>query len=268
MLELQRRVKSKKALCSLCLFFLLVLNGCSNTCQYTRGPKAGQIEYFPFPAYFPVFIGSPCTDGYKSYGFAVDNQTKPEGDSPDTSHLTTPHSNENSDGLRLPFEGRWKVLHGPKDLVGNHHLSAHEQKFAYDFVPANSGSWIVAPAEGRIIKAIDGFQENPPGRILPNVPPAGNHIVMKLGRKQYAVFAHFRTDTIRVEAGDEVRKGARLGRSGNSGRSTGEHLHFHIQTTPNLFTGDPVLPSFQNYFVGNHKKINSIPRRYEVIEPR
>jgi len=41
------------------------------------------------------------------------------------------------------------------------------------------------------------------------------------------VYGHL--DTIKVEPGEEVRRGAKIGTVGNSGRSTGPHLHYEYR---------------------------------------
>ncbi len=44
-----------------------------------------------------------------------------------------------------------------------------------------------------------------------------------------AVYAHLRWDSIRVRPGDRVVRGERIAASGNTGYSTGPHLHFVVQ---------------------------------------
>lgn len=44
-----------------------------------------------------------------------------------------------------------------------------------------------------------------------------------------AVYAHLQTDSVRVTPGQRVERGAWLANSGNTGFSTGPHLHFAIQ---------------------------------------
>ena len=61
----------------------------------------------------------------------------------------------------------------------------------------------------------------------------------------YALYAHLNTNTIRVRPGDRVRRGEHIANSGNSGLSSGPHLHFavlrnagmHIESVPVDFAG-------------------------------
>lgn len=44
----------------------------------------------------------------------------------------------------------------------------------------------------------------------------------------YAIYAHLNTNTIRVEPGDRVKRGEYIADSGNTGFSSGPHLHFAV----------------------------------------
>lgn len=54
-------------------------------------------------------------------------------------------------------------------------------------------------------------------------------------------YAHL--DKISVNKGDTVKEGQIIGATGNTGLSTGPHLHFEI-----LIDGNPVDPKKWNYF--------------------
>lgn len=59
-------------------------------------------------------------------------------------------------------------------------------------------------------------------------PAAGNYIVIKHGRKYTTRYLHL--SKIYVRKGQRIKMGRLIGKSGNTGRSTGPHLHyeFHI----------------------------------------
>jgi hypothetical protein len=61
----------------------------------------------------------------------------------------------------------------------------------------------------------------------------------------YAIYAHLNTNTIRVRPGDRVERGEYIADSGNTGFSSGPHLHFavvlnagmYIESVPVMFEG-------------------------------
>jgi murein DD-endopeptidase MepM/ murein hydrolase activator NlpD len=60
-------------------------------------------------------------------------------------------------------------------------------------------------------------------------PIAGNHIILRMNDSEvYALLAHARCGSIRVEPGQEVQTGQLLAEVGHSGNSTAPHLHFQL----------------------------------------
>ncbi|MCZ7458766.1 M23 family metallopeptidase [Streptomyces sp. WMMC940] len=59
----------------------------------------------------------------------------------------------------------------------------------------------------------------------------GNAIVIKHGNGKYSQYAHL--SKINVHVGQSVNTGKLIALSGNTGNSSGPHLHFEIRTTPN-----------------------------------
>lgn len=67
----------------------------------------------------------------------------------------------------------------------------------------------------------------------------GNQIVVQHDNGYCTHYAHL--SLLEAEPGDRVRAGDRIGLSGDSGNSTGPHLHFEVRVTPLLGSGvDPV----------------------------
>ncbi|MFF0289797.1 M23 family metallopeptidase [Streptomyces sp. NPDC005262] len=69
-------------------------------------------------------------------------------------------------------------------------------------------------------------------------PAYGNAIVIKHGNGMYSQYAHL--SKIDVHIGQSVEKGQKIALSGNTGNSSGPHLHFEIRNTANY--GSAVNP--------------------------
>lgn len=93
------------------------------------------------------------------------------------------------------------------------------------------GADVIAVADGMITAVRDGMSE--PARIsrrTKHAPEedAGNYVALRLADGRYAMYEHLKRGSIRVAAGDHVRRGQVLASLGFSGESTGPHLHFHV----------------------------------------
>jgi len=82
------------------------------------------------------------------------------------------------------------------------------------------GTLVIAPADGTVEKI--AYQAN----------GAGRYVVIRHSREYQTVYMHLSRPL--VKAGQSVKKGERIALSGNTGRSTGPHLHyeFHINGRP------------------------------------
>ncbi len=82
-------------------------------------------------------------------------------------------------------------------------------------IPAPRGTPIVAVDNGVVVHSDD------------TIRGYGNMIVLAHGEDVFTVYAHNRKNL--VSKGDKVRRGEVIGHVGNTGRSTGPHLHFEIR---------------------------------------
>lgn len=60
----------------------------------------------------------------------------------------------------------------------------------------------------------------------------GNRIVIKHKNNEYSAYEHLQYHGSNVELGQRVRKGQLIGYSGNTGFSSGPHLHFEVFNEP------------------------------------
>ena len=102
------------------------------------------------------------------------------------------------------------------------------------------GARLLAVADAKVVRAVDGLPDQDPVNFMPVGADEGdgNYVVLKLGRRTYAAYAHIRPGTVAVERGDRVEAGDLVGELGNSGNSDGAHLHFQLMTTPSLLASD------------------------------
>ncbi|MGV9452262.1 M23 family metallopeptidase [Streptomyces sp. NPDC003635] len=99
-----------------------------------------------------------------------------------------------------------------------------------DFAVA-SGTQVYAAHGGTVVKA----GSNGAG----DGPAYGNAVVIKHGNGTYSQYAHL--SKIQVKVGQIVKTGQKIALSGNTGNSSGPHLHFEIRTTANYGSAiDPV----------------------------
>jgi len=158
---------------------------------------------------------------------------------------------------RLPFEGRWFVLQGGDTLNVNQHMRVRAQRFGIDFMKVGGktgreltrgrgksvedffswGQTVLSPVDGEVVSAVATFPDNPLGtRDTKN--PGGNYVVIKAAEDRYVFLAHMQNGSIKVKAGDRVKRGELLGLCGNSGNTDAPHIHMHVQDTPTLNVGE------------------------------
>lgn len=99
-----------------------------------------------------------------------------------------------------------------------------------DFAVA-TGTKVMAAHGGTVVKA--------GGNGAGDGPAYGNAVVIKHGNGTYSQYAHLSRVDVRV--GQVVATGQKIALSGNTGNSSGPHLHFEIRTSANYGSAiDPV----------------------------
>jgi hypothetical protein len=99
---------------------------------------------------------------------------------------------------------------------------------------------VLAVADAIVVAAVDQYPDQIPnaatGITLENAE--GNHIILDLGDGRYALYAHLKRGSITVQEGEHVHRGQVIGEVGNTGSSTGPHLHFHVMDRPSGLVAD------------------------------
>lgn len=107
------------------------------------------------------------------------------------------------------------------------------------------GEAVLAVADGTVVKAVADVPDTvtETGKLPTDVAFAdlgGNVVVLDIGDGVYASYFHLAPGSPTVKVGDKVAKGKVVGRLGNSGNSSGTHLHFQLQRSPAAHLGDNV----------------------------
>lgn len=95
----------------------------------------------------------------------------------------------------------------------------------------HSGQDFAVPQGTNVMAAHGGTVVKAGGNGAGDGPAYGNAIVIKHANGKYSQYAHLSRIDVRV--GQVVATGQHIALSGNTGNSSGPHLHFEIRTTPN-----------------------------------
>ncbi len=119
----------------------------------------------------------------------------------------------------LPWKGGpFRISQG---AGGDFSHNSPKGRYAVD-VAMPVGTPIVAARAGTVVKARDGQHGRRPD-------PAGNYVRILHDDGTHSAYLHLKRGSVQVKAGQQVKIGSLLGQSGNTGRSTGPHLHFVVQ---------------------------------------
>jgi hypothetical protein len=208
--------------------------------------------------------------------------------------------------LDPPFRGgTWFAGNGPSNnsdhrrtitAIDGHIHSA--ERFAIDWIKvgpngdsrhdgaAHNENWwgwgepMLAVGDGEITEVVDGTPDNPP-RVLPPVTLdniAGNHVILKISPNRYVTYAHLQNGSIKVRLHQRVRRGDVVALLGNSGNTTGPHLHLQVtdqnsvleaEGVPFVFGKFTYLGLGSDYELNKHVSVpwvQSIPLADAVVE--
>jgi len=221
-------------------------------------------------------------------------------------NFSVPVSHESVLTLRPPFDGgTWLAGDGAANTTNHRrsifaidgHLYSPE-RFAIDWLKVgpngdsrhdgssrNDNWWgwgepVLAVADGEITEVVDDYPDNTP-RVLPPVTLdniGGNHVILQIAPNRYVTYAHLQHGSMKVHLHDRVHIGDTLALLGNSGNSTGAHLHMQVtdgnsllqsEGVPFEFAGFTYLGPGADYELDKHVTVpwtHSIPPGDGVVE--
>ncbi|MGW1784421.1 M23 family metallopeptidase [Streptomyces sp. NPDC002143] len=125
------------------------------------------------------------------------------------------------------------------DPVKKYTLSASFAQAGGMWQSTHSGQDFAVPTGTKVMAAHGGTVVKAGGNGAGDGPAYGNAIVIKHANGVYSQYAHL--SHINVKVGQVVKTGQKIALSGNTGNSSGPHLHFEIRTTANYGSAiDPV----------------------------
>lgn len=168
-------------------------------------------------------------------------------------------------------EGNWVAVYDPSWVRGHRRVlfSGDVQmhlpgRYAIDFLRADDqgrfangneneiknwygyGADVLAVSDGTVLSVRNDFSES--ATLSRHTQPlsndaTGNYISLGIGHEQVVFYEHLKPGSIRVTAGQQVKKGDVIASLGFTGQSTGPHLHLHVadRNTPLLAEGIPFV---------------------------
>ncbi|MFE2300721.1 M23 family metallopeptidase [Streptomyces sp. NPDC059445] len=117
------------------------------------------------------------------------------------------------------------------DPVAKYSLSASFNQAGGMWAHKHSGQDFAVPQGTNVMAAHGGTVVKAGPNGAGDGPAYGNAIVIKHANGTYSQYAHLSRIDVRI--GQVVSTGQHIALSGNTGNSSGPHLHFEIRTTPN-----------------------------------
>lgn len=188
-----------------------------------------------------------------------------------SSTFALPHYDQHAD-LIFPFRGEGIISVGGALASGHRNRSGLYAVDALGLSPtygpmnnaetyenatshAGWGRSVIAPAAGMIVVARNDRPDQPvagnsdPTYYAPEYPDGGdpgNFVVIDHGNGEFSMIAHMQHGSVRVAVGDQVLQGQQLGQLGNSGDTTGPHVHYQLQNGPDWNYSDALPFAFSN----------------------
>lgn len=142
-----------------------------------------------------------------------------------------PHaSTEQRQTYRLPFypDARFTLEQG---FDGEFSHTDAQSRYALD-LGVDEGTPVLAARDGTVMQVEEEFRGR--GVNLEHFGARANYVRILHADGSMAIYAHLAPLSTIVKPGETVRVGDLLGKSGNTGYSTGPHLHFAVQVNRSM----------------------------------
>lgn len=123
----------------------------------------------------------------------------------------------------LPFQPSKSYLVS-QGCRGHTHKISTDYEYAVDFAMPKD-SLVYSAREGEVVAAQDEYDNNGGGDEFLKL---SNGLIIRHPDGTYGTYGHLKHRGIYVRVGDFVRKGQLIASSGNTGQSSGPHLHFDL----------------------------------------
>ncbi len=137
------------------------------------------------------------------------------------------HNDEYVYSLPFPANKHYAITQG---WLGEFSHSGEQNRFALD-IAMPEGSTVLAARGGVVMDIADDFYHG--GTDKKNLQ-RGNYIRVLHDDGSMAVYAHLKLESVVVARGQRVKAKQKIAESGNTGFTTGPHLHFVVQVNTGL----------------------------------
>lgn len=124
--------------------------------------------------------------------------------------------------LASPVKGRYLISQG---FNSNFSHNKPANRYALD-IALPVGTPLYATKAGVVVAAVDHYVG---GGLAPKYRGKANYLRLRHADGTMTLYAHLNTGSLLVRAGEQVKQGQRVAASGNTGYSSGPHLHIALQ---------------------------------------